>query len=129
MNTINPGHTTEQSPRHSNQEIKPQSTPKTGIQENPERSKFAVNDCTANYQIQPSPDPTGENHKTDSGLSAVQQQFVLKFCRQLVSVIEACEQCESAEIEVGRRQINKHQIKIKLLAEREFTHPTTDIGK
>lgn len=55
------------------------------------------------------------------GLSTRQQQFVLKFCSQLASVIEACEQSESAEIEVGRRQINKKQIKVKLQAERELT--------
>ncbi len=55
------------------------------------------------------------------GLSARQQQFVLKFCSQLASVIEACEQSESAEIEVGRRQINRKQIKVKLQADRELT--------
>jgi len=61
-----------------------------------------------------------------SGLSVAQQQFVLKFCRQLASVITACEQSESAEIEVGRRQINNRQIKVKLQAEREFTHQAPD---
>jgi len=61
---------------------------------------------------------------TDNGLSQVQQQFVLRFCRQLASVIAACEQSESAEIEVGRRQINTSQVKVKLQAEREYTDKT-----
>ena len=54
-----------------------------------------------------------------SGLSSAQQQFILKFCRQLSSVIQACDQSESAEIEVGRRLIGKQQIKVKLNASRE----------
>lgn len=48
-----------------------------------------------------------------------QQQFILKFCTQLASVIQACEHNESAEIEIGRRHIGKHQVKVKLRAERE----------
>ncbi len=59
-----------------------------------------------------------------SGLSPVQQQFVLRFCRQLASVIAACEQSESAEIEVGRRHIDSSQIKVKLQAEREYSDKT-----
>jgi len=54
-----------------------------------------------------------------AGLSTAQQQFILKFCRQLSSVIQACDQSESAEIEVGRRLIGKQQIKVKLSARRE----------
>jgi len=54
-----------------------------------------------------------------AGLSPAQQQFILKFCRQLSSVIQACDQSESAEIEVGRRLIGKQQIKVKLSARRE----------
>ena len=64
------------------------------------------------------------DNETDTGLSQVQQQFVLRFCRQLASVIAACEQSESAEIEVGRRQINASQVKVKLQAEREYTDKT-----
>lgn len=48
-----------------------------------------------------------------------QQQFILKFCNQLASVIQACEHNESAEIEIGRRHVGKHQVRVKLLAERE----------
>ncbi len=48
-----------------------------------------------------------------------QQQFILRFCQQLASVIQACEHNESAEIEIGRRHVGKHQVKVKLLAERE----------
>jgi hypothetical protein len=48
-----------------------------------------------------------------------QQQFILRFCRQLASVIQACEHNESAEIELGRRHVGKHQVKVRLLAERE----------
>jgi len=48
-----------------------------------------------------------------------QQQFILKFCSQLASVIEACKQHDSAEIEVGRRQVDNYQVVVKLLAERE----------
>ena len=48
-----------------------------------------------------------------------QQQFILKFCSQLASVIQACEHNESAEIEIGRRHVGKHQVKVKLMAERE----------
>ena len=60
-----------------------------------------------------------------SGLSQVQQQFVLRFCRQLASVIAACEQSESAEIEVGRRHVDTSQIKVKLQAEREYSDKST----
>ena len=72
------------------------------------------------------PKPTGinnknENHQQESlhRLKPEQQQFVLRFCRQLASVIQACEQSESAEIEVGHRRIGDQQIRIKLQAERE----------
>ena len=54
-----------------------------------------------------------------AGLSSAQQQFVLKFCQQLASVIQACEQSESAEIEVGRRIVGTHKVKVKLRSERE----------
>ena len=63
-------------------------------------------------------------HKNSStagkaGLNDAQQQFILKFCRQLASVIQACDQSESAEIEVGRRLVGTQQIKVKLSARRE----------
>lgn len=64
-----------------------------------------------------------ESNTASEGLSLVQQQFVLRFCRQLASVIEACELSESAEIEVGRRCIDTSQITVKLQAEREYSHP------
>ena len=96
--------------------------------------KSGVHDNTANHTVVPT-EQLSENSLgyTDEqlsenspgytdGLSQAQQQFVLKFCHQLASVIEACEQSESAEIEVGRRQINSSQIKVKLQAEREFIH-------
>jgi len=54
-----------------------------------------------------------------AGLNEAQQQFILKFCRQLASVIQACDQSESAEIEVGRRLVGTQQIKVKLSARRE----------
>jgi len=64
-----------------------------------------------------------------NGLSAVQQQFVLKFCRQLASVIQACEHSETAEIEIGRRHISAQQgtqqIRVKLQAMRELTKDST----
>ena len=67
-----------------------------------------------------SKDKFNQKDATDqAGLSAAQQQFILKFCRQLSSVIQACDQSESAEIEVGRRLIGKQQIKVKLSARRE----------
>lgn len=53
------------------------------------------------------------------GLNSTQQQFILKFCRQLASVIKACEQSESAEIEVGHRAIGEKRIRVKLQAQRE----------
>lgn len=86
-------------------------------------SKPAINDTAPDYRAS-APDMPHKNASSQTGvegLSASQQQFVLKFCNQLVSVIEACEQSESAEIEVGRRQINSRQIKVKLQAERELT--------
>ena len=51
--------------------------------------------------------------------SRQQQLFVLKFCRQLASVIQACEHSESAEIEIGRRHIGDQQVRVKLQADRE----------
>ena len=64
---------------------------------------------------------TGNGKATtdQAGLNTAQQQFVLKFCRQLASVIQACDQSESAEIEVGRRLVGTQQIKVKLSARRE----------
>ena len=62
-----------------------------------------------------------ESNRPNDGLSRVQQQFVLKFCRQLASVIAACEQSESAEIEVGRRHCDAGHVKVKLQAEREYS--------
>lgn len=67
---------------------------------------------------------SSEEHQPDNGLSAVQQQFVLRFCRQLASVIAACEQSESAEIEIGRRRIDSSPVKVKLQAEREYSDET-----
>lgn len=52
-------------------------------------------------------------------LKPEQQQFVLRFCKQLASVIQACEQSESAEIEIGCRRSGDQQVRIKLQAERE----------
>jgi len=99
-----------------------------------------INECSTGYHknstensdynhssVPPGSDPPGDSGSdpapgsAGSGLSQTQQQFVLRFCRQLASVIEACEQSESAEIEVGRRHINACQVKVKLQAEREFT--------
>ncbi len=66
-----------------------------------------------------------ENKQTENapshGLNSVQQQFVLRFCRQLASVIQACNQSESAEIEVGRRHIGAQQVRVKLQAKREVS--------
>lgn len=76
-----------------------------------------VKQSASNSEVKP-------DNETNTGLSQVQQQFVLRFCRQLASVIAACEQSESAEIEVGRRQINTSQVKVKLQAEREYTDKT-----
>ena len=84
--------------------------------------KSGVHDITANHTVVPTEQLSENSPGYTDGLSQAQQQFVLKFCHQLASVIEACEQSESAEIEVGRRQINSSQIKVKLQAEREFIH-------
>ena len=94
--------------------------PRNGIGKN--ENHRPVNDrpvkqSASNSEVKP-------DNETNTGLSQVQQQFVLRFCRQLASVIAACEQSESAEIEVGRRQINTSQVKVKLQAEREYTDKT-----
>ena len=81
-----------------------------------ERNRPA-NVSASNSTANPDSDNTG-------GLSQIQQQFVLRFCRQLASVIVACEQSESAEIEVGRRHIDASQVKVKLQAEREYSDET-----
>lgn len=81
-----------------------------------------AHDNTANYTVVPAESP-GKNSFDYAGvLNEAQQQLVLKFCRQLVSVIEACEQSESTENEAGHRQINSHPIKAKPQAERKITH-------
>ena len=84
--------------------------------------KSCVHDNTANHTVATAEQLSESSLGYADGLSQAQQQFVLKFCHQLASVIEACEQSESAEIEVGRRQINSSQIKVKLQAERELIH-------
>jgi len=60
-----------------------------------------------------------DEHQNTPNLNPVQQQFVLKFCRQLVSVIQACEHSEAAEIELGRRHIDDQHITVKLQAKRQ----------
>ncbi len=67
-------------------------------------------------------EPENTTHaEASQGLNVVQQHFVLKFCRQLASVIQACDQSESAEIEVGRRHIGEHQVRVKLQARRKHS--------
>jgi len=94
------------------------------LQSSPENQNKTpqINECSTSYPENKTENPgSDEGSDQGSGLSQTQQQFVLRFCRQLASVIEACEQSESAEIEVGRRHINSSQVKVKLQAEREFT--------
>lgn len=96
------------------------------------RDSQCVHDSAGSYAVSKIPtspiadrtlaDDTPEDNNRPDGLSKAQQQFVLRFCRQLASVIEACEQSETAEIEVGRRHIDSRLVKVKLQAEREFSH-------
>jgi len=88
----------------------------------PQKQPPQINDCsTQGYRENAVTKEPVSGSDTDNGLSQVQQQFVLRFCRQLASVIAACEQSESAEIEVGRRHIDTSQVKVKLQAEREYS--------
>lgn len=90
------------------------------------KTSSEIQESRSHYFANRPADPQNDedNQQGVDGLSKTQQQFVLKFCSQLASVIEACEHSESAEIEVGRRQINARQIKVKLQAERELTIDT-----
>jgi len=85
----------------------------------PPKSRVDSNYKAGDYKAGDNPGGSKSPNNSETGLNAVQQQFVLRFCRQLASVIQACEHSESAEIEVGRRQIGARNIKVKLRSERE----------
>jgi len=52
-----------------------------------------TNHCSGlNDNGKPNKKSTGKATTDQTGLNAAQQQFVLKFCRQLASVIQACDQ-------------------------------------
>ncbi len=125
---------TRKSVRHPNPKAKPDihQTPEPQIKDAAPRYRVNLSNAPHKYEGAQSVDnlPADRqladrqlaDRQLADRLSATQQQFVLKFCSQLASVIEACEHSESAEIEVGRRQVDTKQVKVKLQAEREFTH-------